>query len=132
ESLGSALRGQRAGVRRAALDPLGQLRSPAELIRIHAEPSRHRPTAHDRDLRLRGGDEPVGGRGVDPHEDPALAARRDRHVAADQEGEAAEHLLLRYAGLPRDELTDPVGEILVVGHRAMLTKTGSYRNRAEA
>jgi hypothetical protein len=50
---------------------------------------------------------PTPGRRRGP--DPAPAARRDGHVAADQEGEAAEHLLL---GGPaaRDELADTVGE----------------------
>jgi hypothetical protein len=46
-------------------------------------------------MRLRRRDELVRRSRIDSHEDPALAAGRDGHVAADQERESAEHLLLR-------------------------------------
>jgi hypothetical protein len=45
-----------------------------------------------------------------------LAARGDGHIAADQEGEPAEHLLLGQLGIAPDELSDASGELLVVGH----------------
>jgi len=51
-------------------------------------------------------------------EDPALPARGDRHVAADQEGEPAEHLLLGQPGLVADQVADAARELLVVGHRS--------------
>ena len=49
-------------------------------------------------------------------QEPALAARGDGHVAADQEGEAAEHLLFGQAGLASHELTNARGKFLVVAH----------------
>ena len=57
-----------------------------------------------------------------PDEHPALAARGDRHVAADEEREAAEHLLLGEARLAGHELADPFGERLVVRHGAILVR----------
>jgi MFS family permease len=69
---------------------------------------------------------------VHPHHQAALPAGRNGHVAADQEGEAAEHALLGQPRLVADQLTNPVGEILVVGHRGHmvpgmrgLTRTGA-------
>ena len=85
---------------------------------IDAEPSVHRAAAHHHRLRRGRRHELVGLLGIDAHEDAALAARGDRHVAADQEGEAAEHLLLREALLAGHQLADPVGEVFVVGHRS--------------
>src|SRR5262245_6959209 len=56
----------------------------------------------------------AGGRVAAQHQ-PALAARGHRHVAADQEGQAAEHLLLRH-GHPGQQPADPLRQLLVVGH----------------
>src|SRR6185437_6823053 len=53
---------------------------------------------------------------VDAHHHPAASARRNRHVTADEEREAAEHLLLRDAFLAGHELTDPCCKLLVVRH----------------
>ncbi len=86
------------------------------MLGVDAEPPAHRAAAHLHRRRLRRRDQRVRLLDVDVDEDPALAARRDGHVAADQEREAAEHLLLREPGLTRDELADPVGERLVVRH----------------
>ena len=55
---------------------------------------------------------------VDAQQQAALAARGDGHVAVDQEREPTEHLLLGQARLLREQLADPVGEVLVVGHVA--------------
>jgi hypothetical protein len=44
---------------------------------------------------------------------------------ADQEGEAIEHPLVGDPGLARDQLADPVGEVLIVGH------DGIFRRRAQ-
>jgi hypothetical protein len=49
-----------------------------------------------------------------------LAAGRDGHVAADQKGQAAEHLLLGQAGFTGKQLADALREFLVVGHRAAI------------
>ena len=54
--------------------------------------------------------------GIHPREQAALTARRNRHVARDEEGEATEHPLLGEVGLVRELLPDPLGEVLVVRH----------------
>jgi hypothetical protein len=59
----------------------------------------------------------VGLGGIAPEQQTAPAADADRHVAADQERQPAEHALLGDIGPGRDQLTNAVGEILVVGHR---------------
>ncbi len=94
----------------------------AHVFGVDAEPAAHRAAAHLHQGRLRRRDERVRLLGVDVDQDPALAARRDGHVAADQEREAAEHLLLGEPGLARDELADPVGERLVVRHTAIVLR----------
>ena len=43
---------------------------------------------------------------VDANQDPTLAACCDRHVAADEKGESAEHLLLGQIGLAVDQFPD--------------------------
>ena len=58
--------------------------------------------------------------GVDAQHQAALAARRDRHVAADQERQPAEHPLLGDVRLGGDQLADAVGEVLVVRHAGMI------------
>jgi hypothetical protein len=62
---------------------------------------------------------------ADANEDPALAARGDHQVAFEKEREPTEHLLLVDGTLGRDQFTDAVGEVLVVGHDAMLRR-GAY------
>ena len=47
----------------------------------------------------------------------AVAAGGHGHVAADEEGQAAEHLLLGQAGLVGYQLADAIGKSLVVSHR---------------
>jgi hypothetical protein len=55
-------------------------------------------------------------RGIDADYGATLAAGGDGHVAADEEGEAAEHLLLGQLRVAAHELPDAPGELLVVGH----------------
>ena len=43
-------------------------------------------------------------------------ARGHRHVAADQKGQAAEHLLLGQPGFAGNQCADAIRELLVVGH----------------
>ena len=52
----------------------------------------------------------VGLRGIDAQQQTALAAGADRHVAVDQEGQAAEHRSSRSRRLGRHQLADAVGE----------------------
>ena len=68
-------------------------------------------------------------RGIDVDQQAALAACRDRHVAADQEGEPAEHLLLRQPDLAVEQLADAIGELFVVGHDAILDRAADARRR---
>ena len=113
------LRRQRARVGHAALDPLRQL----VLRRLDAQPACHRAAAHDHLLRRRRLDEPRRLLGIDAHQDPALAAGGDGHVAVEEEGQAAEHLLRRHAVLAGDEQANPVRELLVVRHLAAIIGT---------
>ena len=59
----------------------------------------------------------VAVRGVPADRGRELAAYKAR---ADQEGEAIEHPLVGDPGLARDQLADPVGEVLVVGHDGII------------
>src|SRR5262249_38326022 len=71
-------------------------------------------------------DEPVGVGGGDAHHHPAPAARRDGHVAADEEREPAEHLLLGHVRLARGKLADPCRQRFVVCHSdEVRTREGS-------
>ena len=69
---------------------------------------------------MRLGDQRVGVLGIDSHHQPALTAGRDRHVAADEERQPAEHPLLGDLGLAGDQLADAVGEIFVIRHRGIM------------
>ena len=53
-------------------------------------------------------------------QDAALAAGADRHVPADEEGQPAEHLLLGQLRVRTDQVPDPAGKILVIGHTAIV------------
>ena len=66
-------------------------------------------------------------------EHAALATGGDGHVAADEEGEAAEHLLLAHAvdAQVRQHLANPVGELLVVSRRRE-PAAGAAKSRASA
>ncbi len=66
------------------------------------------------------GDQGVGLVWFDTHHQASLPAGGHRHIASDQEGKAAEHPLLGDSGLRRDQLADPVCEILVVRHPKMI------------
>src|SRR5207249_1473685 len=66
---------------------------------------------------IRGREELVGLLRIDTDQHPALATRRNGHVAADEEREPTEHLLLAHARLARDQLPYAVRKILVVRHR---------------
>ena len=49
---------------------------------------------------MRPGDQGIGVLGVDAHHQPALSAGRDRHGAADEEGQASEYSLSVTSGSP--------------------------------
>ena len=65
--------------------------------------------------------------GIDPHQQAALAAGTDRHVAVDEKGQPAEHALLGQAGFPGDEGADALGECLVVGHEPIIPLAAAGR-----
>ena len=58
--------------------------------------------------------------GVDADEYSTLAAGGNGHVTTNEKGEPTEHLRLSHSGLVDEELTDALGEIVVVGHGAIL------------
>jgi hypothetical protein len=74
---------------------------------------------------MRLGEELVGALGVDPDDQAAQTAGCDRHIAANEEGETSEHPLLDDIALSGDQLTNAVGEILVVHHASIIV----YRRR---
>ena len=76
-------------------------------------------------------DQALAVRGVAAEHQAALAARGDRHVAADEEREAAEHPLLGHRRV-RQQPPDPLGELLVVGHAAIMAPAGDSRVRRAA
>ncbi len=57
-------------------------------------------------------------------QDATLAARCDRHVAADEKGEPAEHLLLRQIGFAADQFAYAIRELLVIRHGAIVRQVG--------
>ena len=67
--------------------------------------------------------------GLDAQQQPAAPAHRHRHVAVDQEREPAEHALFADAVLAQDQLANPIGEILVVGHAALFSQCSPRRRR---
>src|SRR5215218_9397061 len=107
---------ERTSVAGAELDPPGELGFGPDVFRGDAQPARQLPAAHLHGAGAGGGDEGGRLRRIDADQDAALAAGRDGHVAADQEGEPAEHLLLGETGLALDQLTDALREDLVVRH----------------
>src|SRR4051794_30504401 len=70
------LRRERAGIRRAQLDPLCELALGAEVLRVHAQPSLHRFAAHLEWAGRRRRDQRVCLGRIDPDQRSALAARR--------------------------------------------------------
>src|SRR5205814_3339749 len=116
----SSLGGQRPGIARAELDPPLELAFALDVLRVDPEPARHLAAAHLHRVRLRRPDQLIRLIGVDANEQPALAARGNRHVPADEEAETAEHLLLAQIRLVADELADALGEGLVVRHEGIV------------
>ena len=114
------LGGKSARVGRTALDPIGERRIAGDVRGGDTQPAAHAPPAHLHELRGSRGHQLVRLVRIDAHENPALAADADGHVASDEERKPAEHLLLVQAGLGAHQLADPSREFLVVGHRAMV------------
>src|SRR5690606_41981787 len=62
--------------------------------------------------------------GVPPQHQCAVTSRGDRHVSVDQEGQPAEHPLLGQTRLALENVTDPLGQLLVIRHAlSMPTRT---------
>jgi hypothetical protein len=77
---------------------------------------------------MRRGHEDSGLGWVDAHHQAALTTRCDRHVAADEEGQAAEHPLLGDVGVAADQLADSMRKVLVVRHGSII----AYSHVSEA
>src|SRR3954471_4439172 len=122
----SALGWKRAGEGEAALDPDVELAA-RHIGRVEPQPTPHRAATHHHFLGRGRSHELLRLGRVDPHQQTALAARGDGHVAADEKGEPAEHPLLLDAAFAGDELADSGGQRLVIGHAAILTG-GELRN----
>src|SRR6185312_5070530 len=111
------LRRQRAGESDALPDPGLERPLRGHRLGINPKPALQLASAHLERSRTGLGEERLGLLlGAVDHQ-ATFAADPHRHVAVDHEADAAEHLLLAVAVLGSDQLADPVGEILVVGHR---------------
>jgi len=113
---GGLLGRQRPGTGDTGLHPGGEPVVGGDAVRGDPQPAGHLPALHHGDDRRGGGDQFGGPLGVDVHEHAALPARADRHVPTDQEGKAAEHLLLGQLGVGADQIPDALGKDFVVGH----------------
>jgi hypothetical protein len=109
-----------AGVAGAAADPCGELSFGAEVVNVDAQPPVHRAALHDGVAGAGSSDQSVRCDQVDADEYSTLAAGRNGQVTTDEKGEPTEHLRLSDAGLVDEELTDALGEIVVVDHGAIL------------
>lgn len=74
-------------------DPFSQLPPGAQSVTVDVQPAPNQSTFHLHRPCFGGRKETLGTRGIDSHHQAALAARRHRYLAADQEGESAEHPL---------------------------------------
>jgi hypothetical protein len=106
----------------ADLDPGGQVVVGGDIARADPQPAGHLPAAHHRDGGRGRGHQVSRPLGMTVDEHAALPAGADRHVAADEEGEAAEHLLLGQLGVGPDQVPDAPGEGFVIGHDADRTQ----------
>jgi hypothetical protein len=81
----------------------------AQIIGTDAQPAAHVAASHVHRRGLRRLHQGVRLRRIDADHGAALAAGGDGHVAADEEGEPAEHLLLGQFRVAADELPDAPG-----------------------
>src|ERR1700760_4350152 len=95
------------------LDPGGEVVVAADVAGADAQPAGHLPALHHGDGGPGRGDQAVGAGRVDVHEYATLPAGTDRHVPADEKGEAAEHLLLCQFWVGPDQVPDAPGEDFV-------------------
>src|SRR5579884_4356345 len=93
------------------------------MIGIDPQPPGHETAAHFGHRGTGGGEQFVRLCRIDTDQDTALPARRDRHVAVHQEGEAPEHFLFGDVGRAVEKGADAGGQLFVVRHRPSL-----YRN----
>src|SRR5580698_11338197 len=120
---GSSLRRQGPGDVDAEIHPLGQLAFRFEVLAGDPQPARSRAAGHHGNGCFRGSHQLVRALATHADENAPLAARCDGHVPADEESNAAEHLLLAQASLETDQCPDSLRQVLVERHRA------SVRNR---
>jgi DNA-binding NarL/FixJ family response regulator len=116
----SALRGQALREADAASNPRAQLALGPGARRLDEHPPLHRPPGHVEDARVWARERLVGRVRADTHHQ-FVARNPDRHIAAEQEGEPAEHRLLGYGSLVRELLAHAVREVVVVCHYARNT-----------
>src|SRR5947209_497093 len=112
----ASLGGQVAGVAGAPGDPILQLPFGSHAVGVDAQPAAGLPARHHHRADVGTPQQLVGVLRRYPHQQSAMSARGDRHVAVDQERQATEHSLFLDAALGAEQLADAVGEILVVGH----------------
>jgi hypothetical protein len=90
------------------------------MVHVGAQPPVHRAAPHDGVAGAGASDQSVRCDRIDADEDSTLAAGRNGQVTIDEKREPTEHLRLGDAGRVDEELTDALGEIVVVGHGAIL------------
>jgi hypothetical protein len=90
---------------------------------VDAEPAIHLAPAHLKAAHLRLAAQDIGLCRVNPQQEATLAARTDRHIAADQERQPTEHALLGEAGLALKHLAESIRELFVICHGRSMTGT---------
>ncbi len=88
------------------------------------QPAAHRTSPHLHETSVCRRDELVGVRWVGTNQQTALTAGRDRHVATDEEGKSAEHLLLGHVRFAGHQLANPTGKVFVIRHGAIVRTVG--------
>ena len=99
------------------MHPWDELTLGPKMLRGNPQPPSHPTATHDRDLGLRGTNEPVRDSRVYSDKDPSTAAGSDGHVSVDQKRQPPEHHLLAHTRFATDQLPNAIGKILVIGHQ---------------
>src|ERR1700677_513265 len=115
-----SFRRQAARVAGAFGNPTLKLTFGFEALGVDAQPAPGFATGHHHRAHVGAFQQLFGVLRRHPHHQPTLAAGGYRHVAVDQEREAAEHAFLLDALLAANKFADPVGQVFVIGHAATL------------
>jgi hypothetical protein len=105
-----------SGIRNAVAHPSPERLVAFDRFRVDAKPAIHLASSHLETAHMRLACERLSLGRVNAEEQAALTAGANRHVAANQEGETAEHAFLCKPPLALNQLADSVRQILVIRH----------------